>query len=181
MLDSMSDNKPDKNSSSSDPLQIKSNEKWNNELNRVRQKNRVFKENYSESLEEKIKDSVNKNELDENEQENEFNAKIHKLIMAHLDPNSKDKAKESKTIKENKIIDESTINAVLPAIRLQYIRAWKRVINSKDNADFEKKSEQMNILINRFDSILQEKQKRDQKKDLFTKLFTFFIRETLAL
>lgn len=114
-----------------------------------------------------------------------FDDVLHKLIINSLWKDyeiinwvTKYNEKFKKT-KEDTLTEEN-VNQILPAIRTQYIREWKKIIVS--NSTFNKeKSAEMKELVEKFDKILQKQQERTQRKKTFTILFLFFAIETFLL
>ncbi len=93
-----------------------------------------------------------------------FNNFLHELNISNL--------------QDKNALNEESLNKILPSIRLQYIRTWKRLIDDKNNLPW---ALEMEKIIKTFDIILKEKQDRDQKKFTFTILFLFFAIETFLL
>lgn len=134
--------------------------------------------NLKELKKEKKIDLLN-DEKDENDKSQEiiFDQSLHKLIIESLWFKLDDKwiLEKVNIDSKNDYLEEKNINKILPAIRTQYIRDWRYLVLQ------EKSSEKMEILITKFDSILTERQKREQKWQVFSKLFWFFWIETFIL
>jgi len=114
---------------------------------------------------ESITDILKNKDIEEYKQELEFNKELHRLNIDNI------------INWNNKLLSENNLNKILPSIRIQYIRSWKQYISSKELD----KAKEIEKIISKFDAILDIKQKRDQKKEVFTKLFFFFFVETVAL
>jgi len=92
--------------------------------------------------------------------------------------------------KDFSVFEEKDLNTVLPSLRIELIRAWKKAL-LKWEIKIEL-SEQMWELTHLFDSILEKKQDRDdknqenlqkrkQKEKVFKYLFAVFLLETVGL
>jgi hypothetical protein len=73
------------------------------------------------------------------------------------------------------------LNYVLPALRISYLGQWKEVIESDRGLSAREKSEEMQKIIQKFDDILTEDQKRAQKGTVFRWLMGFLFFETIAV
>ncbi|HRI35982.1 MAG TPA: hypothetical protein PK765_02715 [bacterium] len=59
------------------------------------------------------------------------------------------------------------LNYVLPALRISYLGQWKETVTADKSLSAREKSEEMQKIIQKFDDILTEDQKRAQKRSVF--------------
>ena len=145
-------------------------------------KNQIIQEEQKTETEEDKNEIVKNDELTLKDVVNKFDISLTELLNEKI---------LEKIWNENfSIFEENDLNQILPSLRLEIIRGWKKAL-----IDWDLKielSQQMGELTKLFDSILKEKQDRDdtneknkqdreQKKDIFNKLTKFFVWETFWL
>ena len=70
---------------------------------------------------------------------------------------------------------------VLPALRISYLGQWKEIVSQDSKITASEKSVEMAKIIAKFDDILAEDQKREQKNTVFRWLMFFLFFETIAV
>ncbi len=73
------------------------------------------------------------------------------------------------------------LNYVLPALRVSYLGQWKEVVANNPDLDGHEKSAEMGKIIAKFDDILTQDQKREQKTIVFRWLMFFLFFETIIV
>jgi len=127
-----------------------------------------------------------KEEINENETLKDIVDKFDKALTELLNKKILEKLESEKF----NIFEEKDLNQILPSLRIEMIRSWKKaLIEGEINTEISK---QMCELTNLFDGILKQKQdrddkdkenlqKREQKEKVFKYLFCGFLVETIWL
>ena len=132
-------------------------------------------------------DKKKENEKRELDREEKFDSELHDLIIKVVTEDSNtNRTWKTCFRRQRKDKLEQRFNQILPAIRIQYLREWKKAIvgtvgNYDNIEDRKKKSEMIAGIVKQFDEILKEQQKREQRADVLWKLLWFFGFETVLV
>ena len=117
------------------------------------------------------------------------------LNKSAIDELGYDQAKYYEEIQEGKPVPSSVrgffeklssqrikkLRFVLPALRISYLGQWKEIIHHDTSLTADQKSIEMAKIIAKFDDILAEDQKREQKNTVFRWLMIFLFFETIGV